>query len=130
MGIRHKNQWGYTEYVDRLPVPGCDCNKCSKAREKRNRSIGRTAVAGASRETWSKYSSSTSRDTGLNQTDYFEGYVGEKNQNKKVHIAIDETGEVLLVRDIDGTVLYDRKHGIGILPPDLNWSRIASHPEP
>lgn len=31
MGIRHKNQYGYVEYVDRLPVPDCCCNKCLNA---------------------------------------------------------------------------------------------------
>lgn len=34
MGIKHKNPSGYTEYVDRLPVPGCCCNKCLKAEQK------------------------------------------------------------------------------------------------
>jgi hypothetical protein len=59
--------------------------------------------------TWSKYKSSFDRNTGTNQTDYFEGYVGERGQKKKVHIAIDEHHNVAYVRDIDGTVLYDRK---------------------
>lgn len=72
--------------------------------------------------TWSKYAPSFDRDTGTNQTNYFEGYVGARRQKRKVHIAIDEHHNVVFVRDIDGTVLYDRKNGIGTLPQDLNWS--------
>jgi len=78
---------------------------------------------GERRRSWSKYDSSTDHDTGLAQTNYYEGYVGETIQQRKVHIAINENGEVIYVRDMDGTTLYDRKHGIGTLPPDLNWSR-------
>jgi|SRR5450759_2214488 len=74
-------------------------------------------------ESWEKYKSSIDQDTGLAQTDFFAGTVGERDQKKKVHIAIDEHGDVIFVRDMDGTVLYDRKHGIGFLPPDLNWNR-------
>src|SRR5450759_2702934 len=74
-------------------------------------------------ESWEKYKSSIDQDTGLAQTDFFAGTVGERDQKKKVHIAIDEHGDVIFVRDMAGTVLYDRKHGIGFLPPDLNWNR-------
>jgi len=45
------------------------------------------------------------------------------DQKQKVHVAIDEMGDVVFVRDEDGTVLYDKKNGIGHLPFDLNWSR-------
>lgn len=72
---------------------------------------------------WEKYKSSLDRDTGLAQTDFFAGTVGERDQKKKVHIAVDENGDVIFVRDIDGEVLYDRKHGIGHLPSDLSWDR-------
>lgn len=72
---------------------------------------------------WEKYSSSTDRDTGLNQTDFYSGTVGGTNQKKKVHVAIDEYGGVVYVRDEDGRVLYDKKNGIGFLPHDLNWSK-------
>jgi hypothetical protein len=71
--------------------------------------------------TWEKYRTSADHDTGLSQTDFFAGTIGERDQKKKVHIAIDESGDVIFVRDIDGEVLYDRKHGKGFLPPDLNW---------
>jgi hypothetical protein len=72
--------------------------------------------------TWSKYGASTNRDTGTHQTNYFEGTVGERDQRKKVHIAIDENHNVIYVREIDGTVLYDRANNVGSLPPDLDWS--------
>lgn len=72
---------------------------------------------------WEKHDSSTDDDSGLAQTDFYSGTVGETNQKKKVHVAINELGDVVFVRDEDGTVLYDRKNGIGHLPHDLNWSR-------
>ena len=72
--------------------------------------------------TWSKYQGSTNRDTGVNQTNFFLGYVGEGDQRRKVHIAIDEHHNVVYVRDIDGTLLYDKKNGFGTLPADLDWS--------
>ena len=76
-----------------------------------------------SNDRYEKYGSSTDRDTGRHQTDYYSGTVGETNQRRKVHVAIDEYGNVVYVRDEDGTVLYDEKNGIGHLPRDLNWSR-------
>jgi hypothetical protein len=30
--VRHKNDHGYWENVDRLPIPGCSCDKCGRAR--------------------------------------------------------------------------------------------------
>lgn len=60
---------------------------------------------------WSKYSSSTDSASGRPQTDYYEGYVGETNRRFKVHIAVDENGSLLFVRDIDGTVIFDRSRG-------------------
>lgn len=77
----------------------------------------------AARQRWEKYGSSTDRDTGLAQTNFYSGSIGEANQQKKVHVAIDEYGDVIFVRDMDGTVLYDKKNGVGHLPHDLNWSR-------
>jgi len=51
--VRHKNDYGYWEDVDRLPIPGCSCNKCTRAadrnaerqarRAQRRRSAGRIA---------------------------------------------------------------------------------------
>ena len=32
--VRHKNDYGYWENVDRLPVPGCGCDKCSQAKRR------------------------------------------------------------------------------------------------
>lgn len=74
-------------------------------------------------EQWEKTKSSFDGDTGLYQTDFFSGTVGGTDQKKKVHVAINEMGEVVFVRDKDGTILYDKKRGIGHLPHDLNWSR-------
>lgn len=76
--------------------------------------LGRATLRLANGQTirqWSKYSSSTDSESGLAQTDYYEGYVGESNQRMKVHIAVDENGRLVHVRDIDGTVLFDRKRG-------------------
>lgn len=78
---------------------------------------------GSSSSRWEKYDSQYDYDTGTNQTDFYSGTVGETNQKKKVHVAINEYGEVVYVRDEDGTVLYDKKNGKGRLPSDLNWSR-------
>lgn len=60
--------------------------------------------------TWSKYKSTTSR-SGIPQTNYFEGYIGERDQTRKVHVVIDENGKLQYIRDIDGTVLFDRSRG-------------------
>lgn len=76
-------------------------------------------------QSWEKTRSSYDSDTGLNQTDFYSGTVGSRDQKKKVHVAINELGDVVYVRDEDGTVLYDRKRGIGYLPYDLNWSRFG-----
>lgn len=76
--------------------------------------LGRATLRLANGQTiqrWSKYSNSTDGASGLPQTDYFEGYVGESDQRLKVHIAIDENGRLLFVRDIDGTVLFNRSRG-------------------
>ena len=73
--------------------------------------------------TWEKYKASINWDSGTAQTNLFVGTIGETDQKKKVHIAIDEHGDVVFVRDMDGEVLYDRKQSKGSLPPDLNWSR-------
>lgn len=88
-----------------------DCDGCTEDRYRRERN------------SWEKTKSSVDRDTGLNQTDFYSGTVGQSNQKKKVHVAIDELGDVVFVRDEDGTVLYDKKNGVGYLPFDLNWSR-------
>lgn len=32
--VRHKNDYGYWEEVDRLPIPGCSCNKCTRAADR------------------------------------------------------------------------------------------------
>jgi hypothetical protein len=68
---------------------------------------------------WSKYTASEHHDTGAAQTNYFEGYIGETDQGRKVHIAVDDHGHLLFVRDIDGTVLFDRSRG-DTPPPGWN----------
>lgn len=75
------------------------------------------------RETWTKYGASNDGRTKKPQTNFFMGYVGERDQRRKVHIVINHRGDIVFVRDIDGTILYDRRAGIGHLPPDLDWSR-------
>ncbi len=55
MSVRHKNEYGYWEEVDRLPIPGCSCSKCSRAadrdaerqsrRSQRRRDVGKAAEA-------------------------------------------------------------------------------------
>ncbi len=102
----------------RIPCPydypdNCMCNTCVDDR----RVAGLPSVS-----TYEKYSASYDSDTGTMQTNFFSDTVGERDQKKKVHVAIDEYGNVVYVRDIDGKVLYDKKHGIGYLPFDLNWS--------
>lgn len=75
--------------------------------------LGQIAVRNAQQiepPTWSKYKSTTSR-SGTPQTNYFEGYIGERDQTRKVHIVIDENGKLQYIRDIDGTVLFDRSRG-------------------
>lgn len=84
----------------------------------RNLRLGHATLRLANGQTiqrWSKYRSSTDGATGLPQTDYYEGYVGERNKRLKVHIAVDANGRLLYVRDIDGTELFDR--GRGDTPP-------------
>lgn len=103
----------------RIPCPydypnNCTCNTCEGDR----RAMGQPSIS-----TYEKYSASYDRDTGTMQTNFFHGTVGEQNQKKKVHVAIDEYGNVIFVRDIDGKVLYDKKNNVGYLPFDLNWSR-------
>lgn len=84
----------------------------------------RTSVNSSHRnDSWEKYSASYDNDTQTSQTNFFSGTVGEKNQKRKVHVAIDEWGNVVYVRDLDGTILYDKKNNIGSLPEDLNWSQ-------
>jgi hypothetical protein len=73
-------------------------------------------------QAWSKVKMSYDRDSGDFQTDNYIGFVGEGNQKRKVHVAVSSDGDVVYVRDIDGTILYDRKKGIGHLPPNLDWS--------
>ncbi|GAA1344308.1 hypothetical protein [Arthrobacter roseus] len=72
---------------------------------------------------WSKQKMSYDRDTDTVQTDNFIGYAGEKGQKRKVHIAVTDEGDVVFVRDFDGTILYDKKHGVGRLPDNLDWSK-------
>lgn len=72
--------------------------------------------------TWWKLGMSQDRDTGTVQTDNYFGIVGDKDQKGKGHIAVDEHGNIAYVRDVGGKVLYDRKHGVGHLPDDLDWS--------
>ncbi|HKX23993.1 MAG TPA: hypothetical protein VJM46_02050 [Candidatus Saccharimonadales bacterium] len=75
------------------------------------------------RQSWTKYTASIDYDAQQPQTNFFMGYVGERDQRRKVHVVIDVAGDIVYVRDLDGTVLYDSKRGTGHLPPDLNWSR-------
>lgn len=74
-------------------------------------------------QSWTKYTASIDHDTQQPQTNFFMGYVGEKNQRRKVHVVVDVAGDIVYVRDLDGTVLYDRKRGTGHLPPNFDWSR-------
>ncbi len=32
--VRHKNDYRYWEEIDSLPVPGCSCNKCTRAADR------------------------------------------------------------------------------------------------
>lgn len=77
--------------------------------------LGRAVLRLANGQTivrWSKEGRSHHYATGREQLDYYEGYVGEKNQRMKVHIAVDaEDGRLLFVRDIDGRILFDRSKG-------------------
>ena len=71
---------------------------------------------------WQKVKMSLDRDSGHIQTDNYIGITGDRNQKTKAHIAVDSDGNIVYVRDIGGEVLYDKKHGIGHLPDDLDWS--------
>src|SRR3954471_5891234 len=107
---------------------GCGCNDCRRIRRGMNAyRAGRPArpprTQGGGRDRWEKTTSSTNRDSGIAQTNFFAGTVGETNSKKKVHVAIDEYGTVIYVRDEDGTVLYDKKNNVGYLPHNLDWSR-------
>jgi hypothetical protein len=73
--------------------------------------------------TWSKVKMSQDHDSGEFQTDNYIGVVGEGRSKRKVHVAVNSDGDVVFVRDFDQTVLYDRKNGVGYLPPDLDWSK-------
>lgn len=59
---------------------------------------------------WSKYDGK-SRGDSEGQTNYYEGFVGERNQTLKIHIVVDKHGKLQYIRDIDGTVLFDRSRG-------------------
>jgi len=51
--VRHKNDYGYWENVDRLPIPGCACNKCINAADReaqRSQRRGRRGGAGRAAE--------------------------------------------------------------------------------
>lgn len=72
---------------------------------------------------WHKEKMSFDRDSGTFQTDNYIGIIGNTCQKSKAHIAIDEDGEIVLVRDIGGEVLYSRKDNIGYLPDNLDWSK-------
>lgn len=72
---------------------------------------------------WHKEKMSFDRDTGTFQTDNYIGIVGSTHQKSKAHIAINENGDIALVRDIGGEILYSRKDGIGHLPDNLDWSK-------
>lgn len=91
-----------------------DCDRCTEDRYRRERNQ------------WEKTKSSQDHDTGLNQTDFYSGTVGQSDQKNKVHVAIDELGNVVYVRDKDGTALYDKKNHVGHHPYDLDWSRFNS----
>lgn len=101
-------------YSRREPCPnsypeGCDCYTCVSDRK--------SAGGGGSSRTWEKTTQSYDRDTGSVQSNFFSGTIGERNQKKKVHVAIDELGNITFVRDEDGTILYDKKNNVGHLPP-------------
>jgi len=72
---------------------------------------------------WHKEKMSLDRDTGTFQTDNYISIIGDTNQKSKAHIAIDEDGNIVFVRDIGGEILYSRKNGIGYLPDNLDWSK-------
>jgi len=75
------------------------------------------------KERWYKLKMSFDYDSSTFQSDNYFGTVGEKNQKAKGHIAVDDVGNIVFVRDEDGVVLYDKKNNIGYLPSDLNWNR-------
>lgn len=109
------------------PMRGCRCKHCIEFFEHGtgiwSYRFGAAETQSSSSSAWEKHSSSFDRDTGRMQTDFYMGTVGGTLDKRKVHVAIDEFGDVVYVRDIDGTVLYDKKTGIGHLPHDLDWSR-------
>lgn len=72
---------------------------------------------------WHKEKMSFDRDTGTFQTDNYISIIGDTHQKSKAHIAIDEDGNIVFVRDIGGEILYSRKNGIGYLPDNLDWSK-------
>ena len=81
--------------------------------------LGQVAISGAraiERPRWAKYDAGRADAP---QTNYFEGYIGERDQRRKVHIVVDVNGTLQYVRDIDGTVLFDRRRG-DTPPPGWN----------
>jgi hypothetical protein len=85
--------------------------------------LGQVAINGAQQIApphWTKYTSGTGRD-GTPQTNYFEGVIGERDQRRKVHVVVDANGVLRYIRDIDGTVLFDRSRG-DTPPPRLELS--------
>ncbi len=119
MSIKDKLVWLFA----RNTGPGSRYLYPDEAALRREIKLGRVAVQATAKLStpprWAKYTPSVNRDTNTAQTNYFEGYVGETDQNRKVHIAVDEHGQLLYVRDIDGTELFDRSKG-DVPPP--GWS--------
>ncbi|NEN79773.1 hypothetical protein [Nocardioides zeae] len=72
---------------------------------------------------WEKYGFCFGRDTGTMQTDFYSGIIGERDQKKKVHVGINEWGDIVVVRDDDGAIPYNKKNGVGPLSGILNRSR-------
>lgn len=123
MGIWKGLVWAFgrnTEWGDRQL--GRETVLERAAREMQIR-LGRVAIQATGRldepPRWAKYQSSVHRGTNVAQTNYFEGYIGETDPRRKVHIAVDEYGRLLYVRDIDGTELFDRSRGD---TPPPGWS--------
>lgn len=87
LAIRHVNSYGYVEYLDRLPVRDCACNKCERARkqERRSKKSGKVArgiaAAGIAGTVWGATTSPAQADT-TTQKQYGESSLRREGRDR------------------------------------------------
>ena len=108
--VRHKNGYGFWEELDRLPVPGCSCNKCIRAAdrdaERETRRSQRQSRGGTTNDTAFR---TRERQDGSGKTDILFNSPGDGSRHGHVVERTDSEGNKSYpyARDVEGNVYAD-----------------------